>query len=466
MPRTDRYGLPVTASSDETVARWEHAVDALLHFRDDVGEVFEHTVADAPDFALGHIGRALLRSMSTERPDALEAAEILEPLGHGKGLAEREQRLLAAARAYAAGDLSAASERLARHTIEYPSDAFALAVGHQVDFFTGDAISLGDRIGRALSAWDEQDPQYGFLLGMLAFGLEECGLYDRAEAAGLAALEHDRRDVWAVHAVAHVHEMRAAFADGSRFLASRREDWAEGNFLNVHNSWHLALFQLEAGDSAGPLGIYDQMLHNADSTGVALEMLDASALLWRLHLDGIDVGGRWRALADAWAAKADQPFYSFNDAHAAMALVGAGRLDDARALVERLERYVADSAPHSRETNLRMTADVGLPVSAAIVAFGEGRHADVIERLHPIRGYVNRFGGSHAQRDAVARTLLEAALRGGQYDLARALLSERLVIKEASPYNWAKLAQLRWAEGDELGARKATSRVDALRAAA
>ncbi len=466
MSRIDRHGLPVTAGSDETVARWDAAVDALLHFRDDVGDVFEQTVADAPDFVLGHVGRALLRSMSTERPDAVEAAEILAPLGDVAGLTEREQRLLAAARAYAAGDLYGASERLARHTIEYPTDVLALAVGHQLDFFTGDAISLRDRIGRALSAWDEQDPHYGFLLGMLAFGLEECGLYDRAEVTGLAALEHDRRDVWAVHAVAHVHEMRAAFGDGIRFLQSRLPDWTEGNFLNVHNSWHLALFQLEAGDTAGSLEICDRTLHHADSAGIALEMLDASALLWRLHLDGVDVGGRWAALAEAWAAKADEPFYSFNDAHATMAFVGAGRLDDARAVVDRMERYVLGAAAVTRETNQWMTADVGLPVCASIVAFGEGRYGEVIERLHPIRGYVNRFGGSHAQRDAVARTLLEAALRGGEADLARSLLSERLVVKEASPYNWVKLAQLRSTAGDEAGARKAIRRAAALRAAA
>ena len=73
----------------------------------------------------------------------------------------------------------------------------------------------------------------------------------------------------------------------------------------------------------------------------------------------------------------------------------------------------------TRETNLRMTADVGLPVSAAIVAFGEGRHSDVIERLHPIRGYVNRFGGSHAQRDAVA-DVARGGTAQGQHDLARA----------------------------------------------
>ena len=166
--------------------------------------------------------------MSTERPDALEAAEILEPLGDGKGLTEREQRLLAAVRAHAAGDLSgrASVSPATRSTTRATCSRWPSATRST----SSPATRSRPRSHRsALSAWDEQDPQYGFLLGMLAFGLEECGLYDRAEATGLAALEHDPRCL-GQHAVAHVHEMRAAFADGSRFLESRRADWAEGNF--------------------------------------------------------------------------------------------------------------------------------------------------------------------------------------------------------------------------------------------
>ena len=57
-----------------------------------------------------------------------------------------------------------------------------------------------------------------------------------------------------------------------------------------------------------------------------IEMLDASALLWRLHLDGIDTGGRFGPLAEAWAPKAGgQAWYAFNDLHATMAFAGAGR---------------------------------------------------------------------------------------------------------------------------------------------
>ena len=61
-----------------------------------------------------------------------------------------------------------------------------------------------------------------------------------------------------------------------------------------------------------------------------------------------------------------------------------------------------------------------------MVAFAEGRHDDVIELLVPTRRQLHRFGGSHAQRDAWQRTLIESAIRAGRRDLAEALLRERL----------------------------------------
>lgn len=80
------------------------------------------------------------------------------------------------------------------------------------------------------------------------------------------------------------------------------------------------------------LSLYDGPIAGAGSTP-ALNMVDASALLWRLHLGGIDVGQRWSALASRWAPKAKAGNYAFNDVHAMMAFVGAERADAARDLL-------------------------------------------------------------------------------------------------------------------------------------
>ena len=71
---------------------------------------------------------------------------------------------------------------------------------------------------------------------------------------------------------------------------------------------------------------------------------------------------------------------------------------------------------------------------------------------------MHEFGGSHAQRDAVERTLLEAAIRAGRTDLASALVSERLAVRECNTYAWSKRAGGRPPPADQAGAASAAAR--------
>jgi tetratricopeptide (TPR) repeat protein len=435
--RQANIGNQPSGADAAAVDLYDAAVDAHLRIATDVGEAWEATVADHPGFVLGHIGRAYVRTWSSEEPAFAEARSILADLGEPPGLDDRERRHLGAAWAYATGDLVGAAERLAALSVAYPYDTLALAVGHILDFFVGDAAMLRDRIGRALPHWDSSHPHYGYLLGMHAFGLEECGAYQEAEQTGMGALERHPRDVWALHAVSHTHEMQSRVGAGLAFLAERRADWEDGNLLAVHVAWHEALLLLGDGQFEAALAAYDRGVAPGEGPQVALDLVDAAALLWRLHLDRADVGERWQSVAQAWESVLDEPWYVFNDVHAVMALVGAGRLDDARKRVERLARDRSTAL-----TNNAMTARVGLPICSAIVAFGEGRYGDVIDLLQPIRRNVQLMGGSNAQRDAVARTLFEAAIRAGEWDLARALASERTDINPADPYTRRQLSRI------------------------
>ena len=54
---------------------------------------------------------------------------------------------------------------------------------------------------------------------------------------------------------------------------------------------------------------------------------------------------------------------------------------------------------------------MGLPIVRAIEAFGRAAYAEAIDLLMPVRYRANLFGRSHAQRDIIHRTLIEAALR-------------------------------------------------------
>jgi hypothetical protein len=212
-------------------------------------------------------------------------------------------------------------------------DALALQAGHLIDFYTGASRMLRDRIARVLPAWSEGMPGYHALLGMHAFGLEEMGLYARAEGAGRRAVELEPRDGWAQHAVAHVLEMQGRQHDGIAWMRANPEAWSRDSFFAVHNWWHLALYHLDLGEPEEVLRLYDGPIYGRASPAV-LDMVDASALLWRLHLRGVEIGDRWQALANAWELVAAPGVYAFNDAHAMMAFVGAGRTAAAEAVLE------------------------------------------------------------------------------------------------------------------------------------
>jgi hypothetical protein len=85
------------------------------------------------------------------------------------------------------------------------------------------------------------------------------------------------------------------------------------------------------------------------------------------------------------------------------------------------------------DDNASFTREVGHKLAKGIQAFCHGDYATTVRLLRPIRNVAHRFGGSHAQRDVIDLTLIEAAFRSGQTMLAAALAAERIDAKPASP---------------------------------
>jgi hypothetical protein len=90
-------------------------------------------------------------------------------------------------------------------------------------------------------------------------------------------------------------------------------------------------------------------------------------------------------------------------------------------------------APSSRSSNSRMNRKVGVPLVRAFGAYGRGRWSEAAEGLLRVRDSSHLFGGSHAQRDIVTLTLLDAALRAGRRALAAHILAERYAAKQHTP---------------------------------
>ena len=425
---TDARGLHLTGSA-AAVAGDDQAIDDLIRFRPEVVDASAAAVAADPGCAMAAVFAAYLALMSTEEGAVAAARATLDGLRADAGLLPRERAHLAAASRWVAGDMTGAGDALAEITVSYPGDLLALFTGHQIDFFTGNAVSLRDRIGRALGGWPADHPQLGFVHGMYAFGLEECNLYQQSEEAGQRAVERNPDDVWGIHAVVHTYEMAGRIPDGVRYLRHREADWTAGNFLNVHNSWHYALYLLQGGDTDGALAVYDRMLHHEGSEDVALELLDATALLWRMHLEGAAVGHRWPPLAAAWGRLLTPGYYPFNDMHAVMAFIGNGQAGPGRPGGRGAGRAGRARRPgqHWRRDDGPGRA-AGLPRAAALrpgrvrprarrTAAGPGPGAHVRRQSRAARR-----GGAHAARSGPPGRAAGAGRRPGQ----RAAVGPRL----------------------------------------
>lgn len=454
----DKRGVPVSTENRELLERLEAAHEDSLGFAGDPVAAIDRALAEHPDFVMGHCLKAGLLTQAMETriyDDMLASVAAAEALGDQAN--DRERGHVAALRAWVDGDFHGAVERWGAVLVEYPRDLLALQLVHLSDVLLGHTVEQRDCVARVLPFWDEGVPGFGFILGLYAFGLEECRDFSRAEELGRRAVAINPKDAYAIHAVAHVMEMQGRQAGGIWWMTSREDDWAHGNFAS-HLWWHLSLFHLDLDQIDRVLNIYDRKLRSADPSGDRYEELDATALLWRLKLLDVDVGDRWTALADKWEPSVTDTLYAFNDVHAMMTFVADGREAAAQAVVNATERYVDQAS----DANAAMTRIIGLPFCRALQSFAKGAYGDAVDQLLPIRYRTYRLGGSHAQRDIIALTLLEAALRAGRCKLARALANERTALKPTSPQNWKLLARVLQSLGDDQGAEKARARAASL----
>ncbi len=458
MSLQDSRDVPVSVDDRELLDSLEAAHEDSLGFVGDPVAAISAALERRPDFVMGHCFKAglLTQAMETRIYDemlaSVQAAEVLTDQAN-----DRERGHMAALRAWVDGDFHGAVEAWEAVLVEYPRDLLALQLAHLSDVLLGDTVNQRDRIARVMPSWDEGVPGYGYVLGFYAFGLEECRDFSRAEELGRRAIAINPKDAYAIHAVAHVMEMQGRQEGGIWWMTSREDDWAGGNFAN-HLWWHLALFYLDLGQYDRVLNIYDRRLRSNDPSGEKYEELDATALLWRLKLLDVDVGDRWKTLADKWEPSATDTLYAFNDVHAMMTFIADGREAAAEAVLNAAERY----AEQANDANVAMTRIIGLPFCRALQAFARGDYASAVDQLLPIRYRTHRLGGSHAQRDIIAWTLLEAALRAGRYKLARALANERTALKPTSPQNWKFTAQALKGLGDYKGAERARARAASL----
>ncbi len=425
----DARGVPVSTRNAESLDRYEKTLAMMHCHRGDALAAIDVALARDPDFVTGHCLRAALLVLAGDKPADAKLGDSLAAIkARWRSANDRERRHAAAAGAWLARNPRRAARLYGDLVIDYPRDILALQLAHAFDFHLGRREMLRDRIAAVLPRWSAGLPGYGFLLTLYAFGLEENGVYERAESIAREALVHSPGNPGAIHVIAHVFDMQGRPAAGVALLCATPSAWTDGSAFGIHNAWHLALFHIDLDEADEALAIYDEQIA-ASPRRATSALVDASALLWRLSLRGMVLTGRWHTLADCWDAKVSDQHRVFNLAHAMMAFAAADRTTAADNILQLLR------GRDVRRANPRDDMRLALPVCEALWAMSRGDYATAVERLTRVRHLAQRCGGSIAQCDLIHLTLVEAALRGRRSRLAAALTAERTARKPGSRLN-------------------------------
>jgi tetratricopeptide (TPR) repeat protein len=421
----DRRGLTVTANSPAAAALLDATVAAFAGHRAETGALLARTLAADPDLLLAHCLRGFSLKLLARREldhDAEAALALARVALRRSGATPREARYIAALDAWCGGDMQRSARILETIVKDHLLDLLGVKLHHAVNFMLGDLRAMRETALAVAPPWQEGGvPDAGFVLGCLAFALEESGDYARAETAGTAACALNPEDAWAIHAVAHVFLMRGEPQAGLAWLTRNEANLAGCNNFAYHVAWHEALFHLELGAPDAALDLYDRRVR-AVETDDFRDIANAASLLWRLERIGVAVGDRWGELAAKAAARVGDLSLVFARLHDLLALAGAGRIATAEMMLRAMRLHAA----RQPGTQSRTLGEIGLVLGTAIIAAQRGRHGQVVDLLFPVRDRIRRIGGSHAQREIFLQGLTDAAIRAGRHGEAAILLAERL----------------------------------------
>lgn len=414
---------PVSLSCQSQLDDWNGVVHGVLSHGTKPGIHLGALLDTNPDFAMGHAARGLFMIMTGRKEMltlAVASAKISKQTLKDHGGNAREQGWVTALDQWLNDHPTGAIETMEKILRENPRDTISAKLSHAIRFILGDGNGMRRSVERVLGAHGSDHAMRGYILGCHAFTLEETGEYAAAERTGLQGLQYATDDAWGLHAVAHVYDMTANPDAGIKLIEDNVAAWGHCNNFTYHVWWHKALLHLDRGELDVALALYDTKIRQ-DKTDDYRDIANATSLLMRLELEGMDVANRWAELADFSENRTEDSCLVFADLHYMLALAGANRPD---AKAEMTARFARD-AVHSGDMATRIK-NPGLAAMAGLNAFSEGRYNDAFVNLAAARPSMQTIGGSHAQRDVFERMTIDAGLRAGRVDQAETFLSERL----------------------------------------
>jgi len=404
----DAQGLEVTGGDAAILAAIDRCGEGFLQ-QDLAGvlSIFPAVERDPSCMQAQNLAAMLQLFRDTADAPAFARPYLETAAGLAATATDRERLWLQAVQAWADGARDRAIAAHREIADRWPRDLVSARMGQIHMFLTGDTAG---QLAITEAAFDaNRDRAYAH--GMMAFALEEVGRLDEAEAAGRRAVEMQRREPWAHHAVAHVLEAQGRWQDGLEWMLPLSDEWQGCNsFMLSHNWWHVALFLIDGDRAAEALDLFDTRVWGVDKK-YAGDQGNAISLAARLEFQGIAVGAaRWSDIADHLRGRVTEHLDPFLSVHWAHALARAGREGELRQLLSNLEAWAPEAPDWSRPAWIQ----AALPAAKGMAAFALGDNLTAFQLLEAARPHLQLLGGSHAQRDLFEQCRLRAAIGAGR----------------------------------------------------
>ncbi len=410
----DGQGLETSSATADTIAALDFLNAEWLRYGNRLGEFIAVADRDERTPMLQLMAACLTLSMDSPEGEALGKRYLAKATALAGGANDRERAWIAAVTAWADRDIDKALNLHTAMASQWPRDLMSAKIGQLHAFNTGDNEALVAIAERILPA----NADNHFVHGMRAFGLEQCHRIAEAEASGRKAVEMNRDDPWAHHAVAHCLETRGKMLEGVAWMRSMSDTWATCNsFMQTHNWWHLGLFLIDLDRADEALDLYDTRIWGVWKE-FCQDQVNAVSLLARLELRGVDVGNRWVDVATYLKPRLHEHYSPFLDLHYLYGLARAGESSAVTEMLASLEDRAASAKPFERTA----WAEAAVPAAHGLAAHAKGDFAEAARLLGQALPHLQSIGGSHAQRALFESLHLDALMKAGWNDRALALL--------------------------------------------
>ena len=389
----DELGLDYTTDTPDCVQLFSEALENYLASSVQVMPSLEKLFELDPAMPMALLFRAYLLKLAADPRFRTPINQCFETVSARPDLNDREQRHLKALSLWQADQMSDAVAIFDDIVLNYPKDMLALRIAHYLHFCGSSGRQMRESLKIALENWETTDRYYGFLKGMHSFAMEESGHYPDAEAAGLEALDINRKDLWAAHAVTHVYQMQSRFKEGIPFIESLLPEWNSANNFVYHLHWHKALQHIGLGDLLDALFVYDEALVEPLADDFYLDVCNAASLLWRLEMSGLNVGDRWHQLHELSKNRIQDDELVFTSLHYMMAPAILGDAETVKAGLDHFHHW--SNAKTTQGTVAKM---VGETMAMALAKLASDQKGEGVKLMQSVQNEIYRIGGSHAQR--------------------------------------------------------------------